>query len=421
MRIGIMLRHYEQHEGGVKHYTKTLLPLLFSLGAQHEYVLVYRDPKLVGTYAGYPNVEELVSRVPGPILWDQLGVPWATRNRKLDIIFNPKFTVPFLHRAKKIFVLHGSEWFAIPSHFRWCDRLYCRTVVPWYCRSADALITVAKKVKDDAVHYVRADPAKIFPIHNAIDPRQFHFIEDQARLAVVRSRYELPERFVLWVGQIESRKNVKRLLQAFAEVAREFPHRLVIAGERRWSTGGELAELGALGLADRVRFLGWVSHADLPAIYRLAELFAFPSLYEGFGIPLVEAMACGCPVLTANTCAPPEVLDGAGCLVDPYDVRSIAAGLRMTLGDPALRAAMAARGLERAKEFSWEKCAREVLGVFDAVGPGRAASADRAAEAGHSSRAQRETAGRAGKTLSPGSRQPQLAPVARSTRGHSAG
>src|SRR6185437_12300479 len=205
---------------------------------------------------------------------------------------------------------------------------------------------------------------------NAIDPKQFYFIRDEARLADVRTRYGLPEKFVLWVGQIESRKNVKRLLRAFAQVAHEFPHRLVIAGEQRWSTRQELSEVGALGLEGRIQFLGWVQHADLPAIYRLAELFAFPSLYEGFGIPLVEAMACGCPILTANTCAPPEVVAGAGYLVNPYDVGAIAAGLRSTLSDPGLRAAMIARGLERAQDFSWEKSAREVLAVFDWVAAG---------------------------------------------------
>jgi glycosyltransferase involved in cell wall biosynthesis len=370
MRIGIMLRHYEQHEGGVKHYTKTLLPLLFTLGAQHRYVLLYQNPKLLGTYAAYPNVEERVSRVPGTVLWDQLAVPWVTRNQQLDVIFNPKFSVPLLHPAKKVFVLHGSEWFAIPRHFKWHDRLYCHTVVPWYCGRADAFIAVANKVKDDAVRYVHADPNKIFPIHNAIDPRQFYLIEDEARLAAVRERYRLPEKYVLWVGQIESRKNVKRLLRAFAQLAGDFPHRLVIAGEQRWSSREELSELHTLGLEERVQFIGWVTHTDLPAIYRLADLFAFPSLYEGFGIPLVEAMACGCPILTANTCAPPEVVDGAGYLVDPYDVDAITAGLRTMLSDPALRSTMVARGLERAKAFSWEKSARAVLAVFDAVAAG---------------------------------------------------
>jgi glycosyltransferase involved in cell wall biosynthesis len=234
---------------------------------------------------------------------------------------------------------------------------------------------------------VHADPEKIFPIHNAIDPRQFYLIEDEARLAAVRARYRLPEKFVLWVGQIESRKNVKRLLRAFARIAGDFPHQLVIAGEQRWSTREELAEVGALGLEPRIRFLGWVAHTDLPAIYRMADLFAFPSLYEGFGIPLVEAMACGCPILTANTCAPPEVVDGAGYLVDPYDVSAITQGMRTMLSDTGLRAAMVARGLERAKDFSWEKSAREVLAVFDAVAHGAGAHASVRVASGRSAHA----------------------------------
>jgi glycosyltransferase involved in cell wall biosynthesis len=372
MKIGVMLRHYEQHEGGVKHYTKTLLPLLFSLGRQHRYTLIYQNPKLIGTYAAFPNVEEIAARMPGTLLWDQVAVPWAIRHRGLDIIFNPKFTIPFFTRPKKVFVLHGSEWFAIPKHFKWLDQMYFGKLVPLYCRHADAFISVANAVKDDAVRYVHADPSRIYTVYNAIDPTRFHFIEDAGQLEAVRQKYQLPDKYVLWVGQIESRKNVKRLLQAFAQVARELPHRLVIAGEQRWSTQGELADVDRLGIRDRLQMLGWVSHEDLPAIYRMAELFAFPSLYEGFGIPLVEAMACGCPVLTATTCAPPEVVDGAGYLVDPYDVAAIAAGMRTLLLDEERRRAMIARGLERAKQFSWEKCAREVLAVFDAVGAGAA-------------------------------------------------
>jgi glycosyltransferase involved in cell wall biosynthesis len=369
MRIGIMLRHYEQPDGGVKHYTKMLLPRLFTLGAQHQYVLIYQNPKLLGTYAKYPNVEELANRMPTTILWDQLAVPWVTRHKKLDIIFNPKFTIPFLHKAKKIFVLHGSEWFVIPKHFPWYDQLYFGGWVPFYCRHADAFISVANAVKDDAVKYVKADPDKVFVVYNGIDPTQFSFIDDRERLQAVRAKYGLPEKYILWVGQIESRKNIKRLLRAFAQISKETPHSLVIAGAERWKAKDELREVTALGIEDRLKFLGWVSHADLPAIYRMADLFAFPSLYEGFGIPIIEAMACGCPVLTATTCSPPELVDGSGVLVDPYDVAAIAQGMSATLRDGALRERMIAGGLKRAQHFSWDKCARQVLEVFDAVGP----------------------------------------------------
>jgi glycosyltransferase involved in cell wall biosynthesis len=120
-------------------------------------------------------------------------------------------------------------------------------------------------------------------------------------------------------------------------------------------------------LQDRVYFPGWIQHGDLPAVYSLADLFAFPSLYEGFGIPLIEAMACGCPVVAADTCAAPEVLDGSGWLVDPLSVEDIAAGMKKVLFDSELRAAMVAKGIERSKAFSWEQCAKQVLAVFDSL------------------------------------------------------
>ena len=367
MKIGIMLRHYEQQEGGVKVYTQRLLPLIFSYGAQHHYVLIYQNPKLVGTYAQYPNVEEVSVGLPGTVAWDQIAVPWIARKKRLDLIFNPKFTIPFFTKAKKMFVLHGSEWFVIPEHFLKHDRWYFRTFVPLYCRFSDAFVAVSNAVKADVVKHTGVDPRKVFPIHNGFDPGLFQPVRDAERLRAVRQKYKLPERFILWCGQIESRKNVARLLRAFARIKDDVPHQLVLAGEQRWSTRAELQVIQELRLEDRVFFPGWIQHSDLPAVYSLADLFAFPSLYEGFGIPLIEAMACGCPVLTANTCAPPEVMDGSGWLVDPLSVEDISAGMKRVLFDSELRAGMIAKGIERSKAFSWDQCAKQLLAVFDTL------------------------------------------------------
>jgi glycosyltransferase involved in cell wall biosynthesis len=374
MKIGIMLRHYEQQEGGVKVYTKKLLPLLFSLGSRHHYVLIYQNAKLLGTYAQYPNVEEVAAGMPGTVPWDQIAVPWIARKKRLDLIFNPKFTVPFFSKAKTMFVLHGSEWFVIPQHFKKHDQWYFNAFVPLYCRHADAFVAVSNAVKTDVVKHVGVDPGKVFPIHNGFDPTLFQPVRDREKLLAVGQKYQLPDRFILWCGQIESRKNVARLLRAFALIKDSVPHQLVLAGEQRWSTRAELEVMRELNIEDRVCFPGWIQHGDLPAVYSLADLFAFPSLYEGFGIPLIEAMACGCPIVTADTCAAPEVVAGSGCLVDPLSVEDIAAGMRKVLGDAALRADMIAKGLERAKDFSWDRCARQVLAVFDALEAPSAAS-----------------------------------------------
>ena len=375
MRIGVMLRHFEQKEGGVKVYTQSLLPRLFSLGSAHQFVLIYQNPDLIGTYADHPNVEEIALTLPGSVLWDQVGIPSVAARKRLDLVFNPKFTVPLLGSFRKAFVLHGSEWFVIPRHFLWYDRLYLKLAVPLYLRAADALIAVSHAVRNDALQCTRVRPDKVIAIQNGYDTSRFRRIVDGERLRGVRERYRLPERFVLWAGQIESRKNIGRLLQGFARVAQQIPHQLVIAGAQRFTfpmaagAERELQLIETLGLRDRVHFAGWISHEDLPAVYNLADLFLLPSLHEGFGIPLLEAMACGCPIVTANTCAPPEVTDGAAFLVDPLNVDSIAWAIKEVLRNEDLRASMVARGLERARDFSWERCAKEVLAFLETLTP----------------------------------------------------
>lgn len=364
-----MLRHYEQHEGGVKVYTRNLLPRLFTIAPDHEYVLMYQSPALIGTYSSYPNVEEVALRVPGRFLWDQWAAPWIANRKRVDVLFNFKFTVPFFSRVKKVFVIHGSEWFTIPEAFLWHDRWYFRIFVPLYIHRADAIISVAQTVKDDVVRFAKVPASKVTAVHNGYDRSRFRPIHDGSVLDSVRRKLGLPERFVLWAGQIYPPKNVGRLLEAFAQIKDQVPHALVLAGETRWRAKEEFRRIRELGLEDRIHFAGWVSHEDLPAVYSLADLFAFPSLYEGFGIPLLEAMACGCPVLTSRTGSPPEVVDSAGCLVDPLRVDEIASRMREILMSAPLRQEMAQRGLERVKAFSWERCARETLAVLEATSP----------------------------------------------------
>jgi glycosyltransferase involved in cell wall biosynthesis len=341
---------------------------MLTLETPHEFVLLYQNPRLIGTYADGNRVREIAQQAPTALAWDQLVVPWLDRKEKFDVIFNPKFTVPFLSQAKKVFVLHGSEWFVIPEAYLWYDRSYTHTLTSLYCRNADAVITVSTVVKKDIVKFTGVKPEKVTAVHNGYDPHRFQVIDDPKRLAEVRQKYNLPKQFILWTGQLYPPKNIGRLLQAFAKVKDEIPHMLVIAGEERWRYRGDLALIERLGIKDRIHFTGWVSHDELPAFYNLADLFVLPSLYEGFGIPLLEAMACGCPVLTATTGSPPEIVEDAGYLVDPIKVDEIAAGICEVLSNSELRSAMVAKGLERVKEFSWEKCARETLGVLERLG-----------------------------------------------------
>jgi glycosyltransferase involved in cell wall biosynthesis len=367
MRIGVMLRHLEQQEGGVKVYTKNVLPRLLTLGSRHEFVLFYQNRRLLGTYAGYANVEEVAVPFPGTVTWDQFGLPLAARGRRLDLIFNPKMTVPLLTGTKTVFMAHGSETLVIPQHFGRLDILYRRFFRPLYHRRATACIAVSQAVKADLVKYLSADPNRIYPVHNGYDPLLFYPQTDASELRSLHDKHRLPERYILWVGQIEARKNIARLLQAFAQVAGEFPHSLVIVGERRRTGAQELQHIEQLGLSRRVHFTGWIPQNELRSIYCLADLFAFPSLHEGFGIPLLEAMACGCPIVAASTGSPPEVLAGAGYLVNPMSVADIASGMRAVLADATLRDDMVVKGLAQARKFGWEQTAQALLTVLEEV------------------------------------------------------
>ncbi len=360
-----MLRHYRQHAGGVKVYTERVLEQLLVLGNPHQFVFMYADHDLIGTYAGYPNVVEVALPLGRGVLWDQLAAPILAHWYGVDVLFNPKFAVPFLTRKPKVFVQHGSEWFVIPEAFAWYDRIYTRNVVPWYCRAATRILTVSNRVKADAVEFTGVAPEKFVTVYNGFDHARFYPVTDPERRAEVRSRYQLPKRYLFWAGQIYPPKNVERILAAFTRVCSELDLTLVMAGETYGRAMRELSAAARPEISDRVLFTGWVPHEDMATMYSMAELFVFPSLYEGFGIPLIEAMACGCPVLTANTGSPPEVVRNAAVLVDPLSVDQIADGIRQVLTSAELRSALVERGLERARDFGWDRCAREVLTALE--------------------------------------------------------
>jgi glycosyltransferase involved in cell wall biosynthesis len=193
-------------------------------------------------------------------------------------------------------------------------------------------------------------------------------------LAAVRQKYDLPERFILYVGTIEPRKNLTALLEAYAALMERLSVcdlrpalsdvRLVIVGKKGWLYEGFFRRLHELGLEDRVLFTGYVPDEDLPAIYSAADLFVFPSLYEGFGLPVLEAMACGTPVIASNASSLPEVAGEAGIMIAPHDVRGLAEAMERLLMDKQLRAELRARGLERAKQFTWERAAAMTLEVY---------------------------------------------------------
>lgn len=367
MRIGVMLRSMEENQG-IGIYTRNVLPRLLRLDSDTEYVLIRRHRGGLGALASYANATEVVLDLPTKALWDQVGVPRLARRYGLDLVFNTKFTVPLLTRCRTVMTVHGIGWYTHPGDYHAVDVAYMRAFLPVYCRKADHLISNSQSTTDDFVRLLGIARDRITTIHFAADDH-FRPVTDQAGLREVREKYRLPKEFVLSVTKYYRGKNVPTLIGAYSRLAteRRLPLVLVGRGVERY-----LDELGLRGtpIAREIILPGWVPQEDLPAIYSQASMFVLPSSFESFGIPLIEAMACGCPVVSSRAGAIPELTADAAELVAPGDEDALLAVMERLLDDSAARARMRERGLERAKAFSWAEHAVSTLRVFRSVGRG---------------------------------------------------
>jgi glycosyltransferase involved in cell wall biosynthesis len=256
-----------------------------------------------------------------------------------------------------------------PQFFRPWFRHYARVVLPRVAQSADAIIALSCAAKADIVQALAIPEERVTVIPTGVDP-SFKALAQSPRALEVRQRYELPDAFVLTVGSMEPRKNLPRLLEAIQRLRRDRDTAKVVlvhVGPAGWLADDLPRTVQALGLADAVRFLGYVPREDLAALYGLARVFAYPSLYEGFGLPIIEAMACGCPVVTSNLSSLPEVAGDAATLVDPGSAEEIAGAIADLWTDEARRRTLASRGRARAACFTWQRTARETGAVYEAV------------------------------------------------------
>ena len=365
MRVGIMLRSLNE-KFGIGIYTRNILGALLKLNGGHQYILFYNHRGHVGTYGHDTHVEERVVTAPNKLLWDQVAVLSAANQAKVDVLFHPKFTVPLRARCKTVMVLHGASWFTHPELYpNKLDLAYVKTVMPLYCRKADAMVANSKLTTDDFVDILHVPREKIRTVYPGLNPI-FKPIKDPKTLDEAKRRYNLPDRFVLTVSRYDPRKNFGTLFKAFTKCCDTGHLKLVAVGKDSWKYKRD-CRMVELGYEQDVIFPGYVEQEDLPALYALAEAFLFPSVYEEFGIPLLEAMACGCPVVASNTGAIPEITDGAAFLADTFDADAMAQGIDKLTNEPDFRQALVEKGLHRAGQFTWEKTAAETLETLEQV------------------------------------------------------
>jgi len=296
------------------------------------------------------------------------GLPVAARVERIDIFhgFDESGLPFFFKRGKFVATIHDVMPLMFPWAFPFKHRLVSRFALSRVCRQADVVIVPSSATKAELLRYLSVDECKVVVTPWGCEAR-FQSAGEPTSLALVRRRYRLPERYLLFLGTLEPRKNVLTLLQAYAQLCAQqaaLDVKLVIAGGHGWGYKDVKATCEALRLTDRVVFTGFVDEDDLPDLYRGATLFVYPSLYEGFGLPIVEAMACGVPVITSNVASIPEVAGQAAILVEPKQPEALAAAMASVLGDTQLQDTLRQRGLERASQFSWERVARQLLAVY---------------------------------------------------------
>ncbi len=358
------------HDFGIGTYIRNLLRQLARIDRDTEYVLLCRPTDLdVAAQLG-PNFRAVLEPSPNYSLREQLHVPWVLRRERPDVYHAPHYVLPAGVRCRSVVTIHDCIHLMFPQYLpNKAAYAYARASMWAAARRSDCILTVSEASKRDILHFFDVPPEKIVVVYNAIDDH-FWLTPPDEDVARVRERYQLDHEFVLYVGNIKPHKNLVRLIEAFAEFRKTGfePVKLLIIGD-------EISKLPALRRAvhrhklhKHVRFLGYLPDRTLAILYRLATVFVFPSLYEGFGLPPLEAMASGTPVVTSNVSSLPEVSGDAAILVDPYDVDSIVDGLRRVVGDRAVAADLRRRGLERAREFSWERSVEKTRQVYQEVG-----------------------------------------------------
>jgi glycosyltransferase involved in cell wall biosynthesis len=356
-----------QRETGNERYTLNLIAGLAQVDAESRYLLLVTDPApLQRALTLPPNFAILPVRPAANSLRLAWAMPRACRHGGAQVL-HVSYTAPPFCSCPTVVTVHDISYESFPHFFSLRDRLLLSITVPLSCRRAARVIAVSEWTKRDLVQRYGIAAEKIRVIHEAADER-FNPGVPAGEVVRVRAQHVAGQRYILAVGNLQPRKNLARLVDAFAALiadgAVEEDLVLAIAGQVHWRGSTLYQAVEAQGMQQRVRFLGYVPDEDLPALYRGAVVFAHPALYEGFGLPPLEAMACGTPVVCSNAASLPEVVGEAAVLFDPQDTGALSRALRDLLGDEERRRALASAGQARAAQFSWQRAARETVAVY---------------------------------------------------------
>ena len=364
MRIGISARSLAYESGGPTEYLVGLLDALFALDCRNDYILFYPDASYVG---GYPRVEEIPLDTDNRLAFDWLRLPSALDRRGVDLAFFPSSNMPPRIPCKAVCAMLDLGYFFEEFRmYRLAETLYMRPMIKYAARRADHLLAISEATRQDVLARTAAPPERVTTVPLAADPVYAKPVAPGA-LEDFQKRCGLNRPFFLYAGNLSPRKNLDRLLQAYALALHRVDADLAVTGGRAWGGNWE-RRIAELGLEDRVKRLGHVRKEDMPLLYRSALALVFPSLFEGFGLPVLEAQACGLPVACSNATSLPEAAGDGAVFFDPRSIEAIRDALVAVGEDAALRAGLREKGAANEKRFSWKKTAEKTLEIFERVG-----------------------------------------------------
>ena len=369
MRIAIDARKLRDY--GIGTYVRNLLRQLGRQDDSHEYVVFCREHDCDTVEEFGPKFRAVVETAGNYSVIEQFALPMDLRRAAVDLFHAPHYVLPALTPCRSVVTIHDCIHLRFPQYLPTrIGYAYARAQMWLATHKAARVITVSEASKRDILRYFRVPESRIDVIYNAIDERFWHE-PDPEDISRTRERYRLTAPFVLYAGNIKPHKNLERLIEAFHLMRQGSPElrdvELLIIGDEISKYATLRRAVHRHKLHKHVRFFGFVPDQTLASLYRLANAFVFPSLYEGFGLPPLEAMASGTPVIASNVSSLPEVVGDAALMIDPYEPGAIADAMRQVLTDSQLRADLRARGFIRAREFSWERSVRRVREIYEEV------------------------------------------------------
>ncbi len=372
MRVAIDSTPLLNQRTGIGQYTYHLVRNLLDLDSAPNLVLfcvsLRKPASLQELIPEHPNLSYADYRVPARLMqtaWDMIGLPYVESfTGQLDVFHATNYIAPPQKKGKLILTVHDVGFARMPEAHPQSSRMFSE-VLPRQLQRADKVVVVSEFTRNELLEIFDVPVQKVQVIHNGISP-DFRPIKEPAALGEIFRKYQIEQGYVLFVGKLEARKNLVGIIEAYSlfKNSSKSAHKLVLAGSLGWKGEEALGKVVEYGLEKDVVHLGYVPDTDLPVLMSGAAVFLYPSLYEGFGIPTIEAMACGTPVIASNSTSLPEVVGDAGLLVDPHSPEEIAHALTDILSDAARRNRLVNKGLARAKRFSWRKMAEETLELY---------------------------------------------------------